>query len=170
MKVCSKCEIEKEDSEFWKRNNRKSGVNSECKECAKVRRTTNYKENAQEFRDKRKIYYSKNREKLAKGQIESQKGNVRYRKYQNRYLMEKRKSGDKKFLARHILFLAVKGGMIIRPEACSQCNEKEKIEGHHYDYDKPLDVIWLCQGCHRALHRKLKNEVENANQRISKNF
>lgn len=163
MKVCSKCRNEKEDTEFWKRNNRSSGVNSECKECAKARRTKNYKEKNAEFREKRKEYYRKNREKLAANQVESQKGNVRYRKYQNKYLMKKRKSGDKKFLARHILFLAVKGKMIFRPEECSQCNVKGKIEAHHTNYDKPLDVTWICVKCHRALHKKLKIEVDNAN-------
>lgn len=156
MKVCSKCNVEKEKTEFWKRNNRKSGVNSECLECCKVRRTKKYKENNEEFKEKRKEYYHKNRDKLCKSQIDSQKGNVRYRKYQNKYLIEKRKSGDKKFIARQILKLAVKAKMIIKPLNCCKCNCEDKLEGHHSDYDKPLDVMWVCIPCHRKIHKKVK--------------
>lgn len=39
-------------------------------------------------------------------------------------------------------------GKIIRPEMCSVCKQKGKIEGHHEDYSKPLEVIWLCRTCH----------------------
>ena len=166
MKRCSKCAIEKKEDCFWVRNNRKSGVNSECKECAKKRRTNKYKENIKESRVKRKIYYEKNREKLCKSQIESQKGNTRYRKYQNKYLIDKVKSGDKKFIARRIIFMALKAKMIERPEFCSSCMKEEKLEGHHPDYNKPLEVIWLCVPCHRDLHKKLRGE-KNGSKRIS---
>jgi len=27
-----------------------------------------------------------------------------------------------------------------------------KVEGHHHDYSKPLDVVWLCRRHHLALH------------------
>ena len=43
---------------------------------------------------------------------------------------------------------ALKRGILIRPDMCSQCNRSGKIEGHHPDYCKPLDVIWLCPKCH----------------------
>lgn len=34
---------------------------------------------------------------------------------------------------------------------CVICGN-EKSEGHHYDYNKPTEVIWLCTEHHRRLH------------------
>jgi hypothetical protein len=139
MKKCSKCKLEKSEENFWKRNNRSSGVNSECKECCSKRR---------------KKYYQSNREKLCKYVVEGQKGNKRYRAYQNKYAIQKRREYDKKFIARQICSLAARAGMIVRPEICSKCSKPGKIEGHHEDYNKPLDVIWVCKGCHELIHHK----------------
>lgn len=57
--------------------------------------------------------------------------------------------------AREILQRAVKSGKIEKPNYCSNCGvqkEKNKIEGHHEDYNQPLKVEWLCKYCHRQKH------------------
>ena len=59
----------------------------------------------------------------------------------------------KKQLARINLNYHVKMGHIIKPKQC-ECGNK-KVEGHHSDYSKPLQVIWLCRSCHANLHRKM---------------
>ena len=44
---------------------------------------------------------------------------------------------------------AVARGDLIRPNSCSKCGEiRSRIEAHHPDYSKPLDVVWLCKPCH----------------------
>jgi len=45
---------------------------------------------------------------------------------------------------------AVRTGKLVRGP-CVQCGEP-KTHGHHSDYSKPLDVVWLCAPCHRRLH------------------
>ncbi|WJN64480.1 hypothetical protein Erwinia_phage_Papaline_00012 [Erwinia phage Papaline] len=47
---------------------------------------------------------------------------------------------------------AVRRGELVRPEHCSRCGGS-KPQGHHEDYSRPFDVMWLCQKCHSAHHR-----------------
>lgn len=51
----------------------------------------------------------------------------------------------------------------IKRQSCeyADCGETE-TEGHHYDYDEPLEVIWLCHKHHGQLHRTLNQELELA--------
>lgn len=51
---------------------------------------------------------------------------------------------------------AVRDGKLLKPAVCSKCNKPGRIHGHHEDYYKPLDVIWLCAACHRAHHKTMK--------------
>jgi len=54
--------------------------------------------------------------------------------------------------ARNLLQSAIRWGKII-PQPCVKCGEKI-VHGHHPDYSKPLDVLWLCRTHHMELHRK----------------
>ena len=38
--------------------------------------------------------------------------------------------------------------------ACEDCGDAQYIQGHHEDYDKPLEVLWLCRPCHLRRHGK----------------
>lgn len=48
---------------------------------------------------------------------------------------------------------ALAKGKIVRT-ACAVCGAV-KTEGHHDDYTKPLDVVFLCRAHHNARHREL---------------
>jgi len=55
--------------------------------------------------------------------------------------------------AHTIVWRAVRAGELVRPECCSACgDERPRIEGHHEDYGRPLDVDWLCVRCHKRRH------------------
>lgn len=48
------------------------------------------------------------------------------------------------------LCMAVHDGKITR-QNCSICGEPN-AEGHHTDYSKPLEVVWLCDKHHKEQH------------------
>ena len=60
-----------------------------------------------------------------------------------------------KYKARTDLNNALRLGKIVKPKHCSGCHQATKsrrLHGHHEDYSRPLDVIWLCQACHTTRH------------------
>lgn len=59
---------------------------------------------------------------------------------------------DRHVTARNILNKAVKRGEVLKTP-CINCGNL-KSEGHHEDYSKPLEVIWLCRAHHRQQHRE----------------
>lgn len=58
--------------------------------------------------------------------------------------------------AQRIMANAIHRGDLIRPDACSKCGSSFRVAGHHDDYSKPLEVIWLCQPCHNRHHAGLR--------------
>jgi hypothetical protein len=56
--------------------------------------------------------------------------------------------------ARRKAYKAAEQGKLVRPDVCSVCFQQcSRIQGHHADYSKPLDVRWVCGSCHRILDR-----------------
>ena len=54
---------------------------------------------------------------------------------------------------------AIKSGRIVKPAKCSECKRTlpvEQIQGHHFDYEQELEVVWVCQQCHSAIHNRSK--------------
>lgn len=70
--------------------------------------------------------------------------------------MELRKT-DPAAWAKHAAHLAVadalRSGRMVRPDGCSECGAVGKVQGHHEDYAKRLEIRWLCLDCHIEVHR-----------------
>jgi hypothetical protein len=91
----------------------------------------------------------KARERLDRPEIR-QRNRDRAREY-----MRRRRHEDplfrKKEAGRLMVTLAVKSGWLVKGP-CRDCGTTDKVEAHHPDYDRPLDVIWLCPTHHLAEH------------------
>jgi hypothetical protein len=60
------------------------------------------------------------------------------------------KKNPEKLRAHKLVRAAVVKGQLIR-KPCYIC-KSDKVQGHHPDYSKPLEVIWLCSKHHKGLH------------------
>lgn len=63
---------------------------------------------------------------------------------------------------------AIRKGILIRPTACEKCGASCKPDGAHQDYSRPLEVKWLCRGCHNRWDRlEPKTRVDSTSSRTS---
>lgn len=68
------------------------------------------------------------------------------------YTRKMRRLNRGKFRARNSVYKQVKSGILIKTP-CEICG-KEKVEAHHTDYRKPLQINWLCRKHHMEIEGK----------------
>lgn len=142
-KKCPDCKKEKLLSEFYKDRQQKNGYKPYCKSCVKKQL---------------QIYYINNKAKIKK-RDERYKNSIQGRKVAVETSRRMFKKYPKKTLARQKLYYHVKTGKIKR-KPCIKCGSL-KVEGHHFDYSKPLDVLWLCQFHHQEIEGRLVSVYED---------
>jgi len=71
------------------------------------------------------------------------------RKIRNNYMKKYRKETPKKSKARDEANRKIK---IPKGQLCEDCNKNLATERHHENYNKPLEVNFLCKGCHYKAH------------------
>ena len=150
MKVCRECHVEKPLSDFYKHAAMGDGRLNKCKPCVKSRVNKHREVNLETIREYDKRRSNKpHRVKARKDYQQTEAGKLAKKKamdaYNKRYPMA---------YATHVIAgNAIRDGKLIPASSCSICGSVEKIEGHHDDYTKPLDVRWLCEQCHKAWHK-----------------
>lgn len=135
QKTCFKCNRTLPIQEFYKNCNMADGRLNKCKDCAKHDMNRYYQENRVAFSD-----YRKRTACTPNGKATIARRNKRRR------LMHPDKAK-----ANQMVGNAIRDGKLIR-QPCQVCGTTVKIEAHHTDYSKPLDVQWLCFKHHRELH------------------
>lgn len=140
MKTCSVCKTVKHTTSFHKDKSASDGLQCRCKTC----NTIVCKKYRSTHRDVvRKISARRRSEKLASIITYNQKWNKR--NYEARIAHQK-------------VYRAVKTGKLVKPTSCERCRlDASRIEAHHDDYSKPLNVKWLCTLCHSITHQELKS-------------
>ena len=162
MKVCFKCFVEKPLSDFYVNIKLSGGHFNKCKECTKRDALLHREQNLEKVREydrnrpnkeercKKTIEYSQ----TEKGKAVRQKSSI---KYKTQYPI--------KYKAKNAVNNAIRDGLLIKPNTCECCNNvftSHNIHGHHIDYAKPLEVIWLCNLCHVEWH--LNSEPLNGDE------
>jgi hypothetical protein len=134
-------------------------VRGYCPECKLAYRLEWAAAHPGYFAEKRREWDAKNPEKAAE-----QKKRRSERYHATKVLKEKRvpltmAERKKRYLEKHpikaearkIYKYALRMGKLERGP-CAVCGTTENIDGHHTDYTKPLDVVWLCKEHHRQAH------------------
>jgi hypothetical protein len=65
-----------------------------------------------------------------------------------RYAQARRAKWPGKYQANTAVGNAVRDGRLVKLP-CRRCGSKVRVQAHHKDYRKKLDVEWLCFKCHR---------------------
>jgi hypothetical protein len=76
----------------------------------------------------------------------------RQRAAHNEAVKRWRQKSAKRYAAQQAVKKALANGALVRWPGCAACPRKRGLEAHHYDYDQPLCVTWLCMKCHKAAH------------------
>ena len=125
-KPCFRCGEIKILADFYKHPRTADKRLGKCKECAKSDVSANYWKNRDHY-----IEYERKR------------GHIRNGKPAKNIPWGPRRSAPG--TARRKL----------DPKPCEICGSEKKVEAHHDDYNKPLEVNWLCRKHHLALHGKV---------------
>tara|TARA_R110000868_G_scaffold364743_1_gene627616 strand:+ start:520 stop:1044 length:525 start_codon:yes stop_codon:yes gene_type:complete len=139
------CKVKKPISEYSADRKEKTGVRRYCRECGKKTNQKYRKENfiaIQAYRNRTKEYHNKQNREYRKTEKYRQIIATSYRKHKEAY--------QPKQIARRAVYSAIRAGRLKRLP-CSVCGNP-KSQGHHEDYSKPLDVVWLCVKHHKELH------------------
>ncbi len=143
MKQCFKCLLWKPLEDFYKHPMMADGRLGKCKECNKKDVRENWR-------------------KIVKDPVRLQKERVRTREkmkrrreagkqtQQSKAAHEKWAMNNKlKLKAGRLAAQAQKAGKLVKPARCQECRKPAaRLEKHHEDYSKPLQVQWLCSACH----------------------
>jgi hypothetical protein len=162
VKKCSKCDELKPHDQYNRNCSAKDGLQSACKSCRNAACRKKYAENpswAEQRRERNSIFHREHRDKIAerkKAYFATEKGRELHRKHSNEWASKNKY----KVRAHKVVERALKRGLIVKPEFCMNCASSRRLEAHHDDYTKLLEVKWLCKICHETLTIK-KHSVKS---------
>ena len=147
IKYCGACKTEKSLAEFGKRSASVDGLAAKCKSCQSAydKARANKPERvalraAYAATDAGKAAMNRGRAKYA--EAHRQEATDRCKQY--------RAENPIKHKAHDLVAYAMRTGALIKLP-CEVCGDPSDV-AHHDDYEKPLDVRWLCASHHRYWH------------------
>jgi len=162
-KKCFKCGQEKPLDMFYKHPKMIDGHVNKCKECNKKDVSENYRKRIDQYKD-----YDQTRNQKRKEYIkENSKKNKRTKETIFNYSKKWQNVNKLKRASHIILGNGIRDGKI-KKGVCQICGTSKNIQAHHYDYTKPLSVIWLCTEHHAKIHWWLKKNERRLRRLKSK--
>lgn len=146
MKYCSGCNENKDLAMFGKNLSTEDGLMYKCRACLsayqKARRERLNASKPPDWKQKSKDKLVYQREWRAKHPgYHTQRKKDWYAQHKDRVKVK------------DAVKYAVKTGKLVKTP-CEVCGEV-RVEGHHPDYSKPLNVVWLCRKHHQEIHSSL---------------
>jgi hypothetical protein len=127
-KTCNRCKVEKTVDQFSRCNAQRNGLRGYCKACE----TEIYHLNKDRITAHHKQWRVQNRERIRAAEVENRKLNL------------------PKYRANEAVQYALRMGTL-QKQPCEVCGD-QKAYAHHDDYEKQLEVRWLCPGHHNQWH------------------
>lgn len=128
LKTCSSCFEDKPTSDFYKSLLNKDGLLGYCRVC-----------HGKKIKNKRE-----NKKLLSFDEIAPHK----------KFWLAENKLKKK---AHQSVCYAIQTGRLVR-QPCERCGTTQNVVAHHEDYNKPLDVMWLCKQHHKERHMEIDKE------------
>ena len=148
MKTCRTCNKDKPLSSFYVHKAMLDGHLNICKDCTKARVSKHRELNIEYVKE-----YERKRASLPK-RVEARSNYAKTeagKKSKAKALKKYRESHTDRYFAHRALANAMKDGKVTKLP-CFICGN-QNVEGHHPDYSRPLDVVWLCNKHHRECHK-----------------
>jgi hypothetical protein len=136
-KKCFKCNETKPLTDFYSAPRMADGRQGKCKTCCKADVADNRLKNIDRIRA-----YDRDRGKNKDRMKSASEISKRWRHEDGR-----------RVAAHSAVARAIRSGALVR-QPCERCGAV-KAYAHHEDYDKKLEVMWLCQPCHKQRHKEL---------------
>jgi hypothetical protein len=128
LKTCSSCFEDKPTSEFYKSTLNRDGLLGYCRIC-----------HGKKIKNKRE-----SKKLLSFDEVAPHK----------KFWLAENKLKKK---AHQAVAYAIQTKRLIR-QPCERCNTTQNVVAHHEDYNKPLDVMWLCKQHHKERHMEIDKE------------
>lgn len=146
-KCCKRCSQYKVISEFYRHSRMKDGHLNICIDCTieRIRRYSQENRHLVAIRDAARAR-NPNRIQRHREYLKTEKGRAAKARAATKYRLANKHKINAQLKARR----AIAKGILVR-KPCYLCRA-ENTQAHHHDYNKPLEVVWLCSGCHAAVH------------------
>lgn len=134
--------------DFYKSNQTK------CKECVKAAVSKHRQENLERVRAYDRMRGSMPHRVAARAQYRKTEA---YAESHEAAALRWAAKHPERRKASHIVGNAVRDGKLIPWPVCAVPECSARPQGHHPDYGRPLDVVWLCRVHHRQAHALVAN-------------